>query len=264
MYRGFNLIVEEEIDFNLSYHRKGAEIYKILKKSVEPKLKEYTLPEGTIDGKKIMQDWFPEVKAHIFLSHSHKDFKNAMYIAGALYTEFKILTFIDSAVWGYSNQLLKIIDDKYCVSTGGETYDYNSRNYSTSHVHLMLSSALNKMIDNCEAVFFLNSNNSVTTKSITEKTNSPWIFSEINTSKIIRKRTPNRLRELTKTFSSTISLNESQRSQLRIEYELELSHFTDLSYYGFNNWLNSFSSNPNDALDELYDRYPIDSKFLNK
>lgn len=263
MYRGFNLTIENELDFHLLYHKAGLEIFEKLKKSVQPKLKEYILPEGTLNGNKIMEDWFPEVKSHIFLSHSHRDLKNAIYIAGAFYTEFKILTFIDSAVWGYSNELLKIIDDKYCKNTIGETYDYNSRNYSTSHVHLMLSSALNKVIDNCEVIFFLNTPNSVTIKSIIEKTNSPWIFSEINTTKIIRKDTPNRLRKLTKMFSSTIMLNESQKSQLRIEYELELSHFTDLNLYQFNRWLKSNASNPNEALDELYSQHPIDSKFLN-
>lgn len=263
MYRGFNLKIENELNTHL-YHKTGLEILEKLKNSVQPKLRNYILPEGTLDGNRIMEDWFPEVKTHIFLSHSHSDFKNAIYIAGALYTKFKVLTFIDSTVWGYSNELLKNIDDKYCKSESGETYDYNSRNYSTTHVHLMLSSALNKMIDNSEAVFFLNSSNSVSTRTITEKTNSPWIFSEINTSKIIRKKTPVRLRRITKSFSDKVVLNESQRSQLRIEYELELSHLTDLSYFQFNLWLQSQDSDPEEALNELYRQHPIDAKFLIK
>lgn len=261
MYRGFNLRIENELEYT-QYHKTGLEIFEKLKKSVEPRLKNYVLPEGTLDGNKIMDDWFPEVKSHIFLSHSHRDVKNAIYLAGILYTKFKILTFIDSTVWGYCNELLKQIDDRYCKSESGETYDYNNRNYSTSHVHLMLSSSLNKMIDNSETIFFLNSSNSVSTKTITEKTNSPWIFSEINTSKIIRKKTPVRLRRLTKSFSDTIVLSESKRSELRIDYELELSHFTNLSLYQLNNWLNSNCHNPEDALDELYRQHPIDSKFL--
>ncbi len=263
MYRGFNLKIENELEIH-QYHKVGLEILENLKNSVEPRLKSYILPDGVLDGNKIMNDWFPEVKSHIFLSHSHKDFKNAIYIAGALYSKFKILTFIDSTVWGYSNELLKLIDNKYCKSESGETYDYNKRNYSTSHVHLMLSSALNKMIDNSESIFFLNTSNSVSTHSITEKTNSPWIFSEISTSKIIRKKTPVRLRKMTKSFSDTIMLNESQRSQLRIEYDLELSHLTELSLYQFNNWLNSNCYSPENALDKLYSLHPINSKFLIK
>lgn len=263
MYRGFNLRINNELEYT-EYHKTGLEIFEKLKNYVQPKLKNYVLSEGTLDGNRIMDDWFPEVKSHIFLSHSHSDIKNAIYISGVLYSKFKILTFIDSCVWGYSNELLKIIDNKYCKSESGETFDYDSRNYSTSHVHLMLSSALNKMIDNSEAVFFLNSSNSVSTRTITEKTNSPWIFSEINTSKIIRKKTPIRLRKITKSFSDAVMLNESQRSQLRIEYELELSHLTDLSLYQFNVWLQSYCHSPEDALDKLYTQHPIDSKFLIK
>lgn len=263
MYRGFNLNIENKLEFT-HYHSTGLEVYKKLKESVQPRLKEYILPEGTLDGNKIMNDWFPEVKSHIFLSHSHKDLENAVYIAGILYSKFKILTFVDSTVWGYCNELLKLIDDKYCKSASGETYDYNSRNYSTSHVHLMLSSSLNKMIDNSEAIFFLNSSNSISTKAVTEKTNSPWIFSEINTSRIIRKRTPVRLKKLTKSFSDTVILSESERSELRIEYELELSHFTVLSLFHFNNWIKSNCHNAEDALDELYRQHPINSKFLLK
>lgn len=263
MYRGFNLKIEDELEIH-QYHEIGLELLEILQKSVQPILKNYILPEGTLDGNKIMEDWFPEVKSHIFLSHSHKDFKNAIYIAGALYSKFKIFTFIDSTVWGYSNELLRIIDNKYCKSETGETYDYNSRNYSTTHVHLMLSAALNKMIDNSESVFFLNTSNSVSTRTITEKTNSPWIFSEISTTKVIRKRTPDRLRKITKSFSDTITLSESQRSQLKIEYELELSHLTDLTFYHFESWLNSTCFSPEDALDKLYSQHPIHSKFLIK
>lgn len=263
MYRGFNLKIEDELEIH-QYYETGLVIFENLKKAVQPELKNYVLPEGNLDGNKIMEDWFPEVKSHIFLSHSHKDFKNAINIAGALYSKFKIFTFIDSTIWGYSNDLLRIIDNKYCKSESGETYDYNSRNYSTSHVNLMLSSALNKMIDNSESVFFLNTSNSVSTRTITEKTNSPWIFSEINTTKIIRKRTPIRLREITKSFSDTITLNESQRSQLKIEYELELSHLTDLNLNQFLSWLNSTSYSPEGALDKLYSQHPINSKFLIK
>lgn len=263
MYRGFNLKIEDELEYT-QYHATGLEIYKKLQDSVQPRLKNYVLPEGTLDGNKIINDWFPEVESHIFLSHSHQDLKNAVYIAGILYSKFNILTFIDSTVWGYCNELLKLIDNKYCKNESDEIYDYNKRNYSTSHVHLMLSSSLNKMIDNSEAIFFLNSSNSVSTRTITEKTNSPWIFSEINSSKIIRKKTPIRLRRLTKSFSDTVILSESKRSQLKIEYELELSHFTDLSLFQFNNWVSSNCNDYEDALDELYRQHPIDSKFLIK
>lgn len=261
MYRGFNLKLEDELN-DKDYYSIGVELFKILTKEIRPKLKGYILPDGILDGNKIMDDWFPEFNTHVFLSHSHLDRKKALAFAGALLVEFEIITFIDSTVWGYSNELLKMIDDEYCKNVVGENYNYDSRNYSTSHVHLMLSSALNRMIDNSEAIFFLNSSNSVSTRNITEKTNSAWIFSEINTSKIINKKTPNRLKKLTKAFSDTIMLSESKRSDLRIEYELELSHFTRLNENQFYRWLNTPSSSPENALDKLYMQNPINSKFL--
>lgn len=261
MYRGFNLKIENSYKIG-SFHKVGLELHKKLVDSVQPKLKNYILPEGTLDGNKIIEDWFPEVKSHIFLSHSHKDMEDAIYLAGILYHRFKILTFIDSTVWGYSNDLLKIIDDIYCRSENGETYDYSKRNYSTSHVNLMLSSALHNMIDKSEAIFFLNSTNSITSKGIVDKTNSPWIFSEINTSKTIRKQTPIRLRTKTKVFSEKVLMSESQNRQLNIEYELELSHLMVLNQFKLNSWLVSDNLTPETALDELYRQNPIESKFL--
>lgn len=57
------------------------------------------------------------------------------------------------------NDLLREIDEKYCRHSNGTSFDYDKRNYSTSHVHMMLSIALSRMIDKCESVFFLNSEN---------------------------------------------------------------------------------------------------------
>lgn len=58
---------------------------------------------------------------------------------------------------GVCRQFIKKIDDKYCVSyINKENYDYKKRNYSTSHVHTMLTVALSKMIDKTECIFFIN------------------------------------------------------------------------------------------------------------
>jgi hypothetical protein len=118
------------------------------------------------------------------------------------------------------------------------------------------------MIDSSECIFFLNSPNSISTKTeLTQKTNSPWIFSEISTTQIIRKQTPKRLERETKLFSAK-NLNENQRSILSIEYELELSHLTDISYQEFNIWSQNQTENAEEALDSLYKQFPIKPKFL--
>ena len=59
-------------------------------------------------------NWFPQIKADIFISHSHKDEDLALALAGWLKVSFGLTAFIDSCVWGYANDLLKMIDYKYC------------------------------------------------------------------------------------------------------------------------------------------------------
>lgn len=262
MYRGFNLEIDSKFETG-KYHQAGVEIYKILKNHVQPCLDKYLLDNGSLDGDKIMADWFPEMECHIFLSHSHKDLETALYIAGLLYLRLEIIVFIDSTVWGYANNLLRKIDNKYCYNTTSKTYDYNLRNYSTSHVHLMLSTALNNMIDKTECVFFLNTPNSVSTKKITEKTFSPWIFSEINTSRIVRKKTPSRLQKQFKMYSEKDILSENKRSELQIEYQLELSHLVKLSLQDLLIWTNQSQFKEEKALDNLYRINPLSKKFRN-
>ena len=263
MYRGFNLKIPTDID--KSAIGIGRQILKINNDNVKKSLDSFLLDNGSLDGTKIMEQWFPEIKSHIFLSHSHKDEEKALAIAGMLYEEFKIWTFIDSTVWGYSNKLLKKIDDKYCLQPNGQMYDYDKRNYSTAHVHLMLSTALNKMIDLNECLFFLNSPNSISTSTeISQKTNSPWIFSEIATTKIIRKQTPQRLKRETRLFSTddVKMMNESALIRLNVEYDVELSHLTTLRASDLLKWYATFANSPEDALDNLYKQHPINQKFL--
>jgi hypothetical protein len=233
-------------------------MFETQRKDVEKKLNNFLLPNKSLSGTDIQNNWFPEIEADIFLSHSHLDKQTALILAGWLFENFKLKTFIDSSVWGYSNELLKIIDDAYCRNPSGETYSYEKRNYSTSHVHLMLSAALNKMIDNCECIFFLNSPNSISSNADTEMTASPWIYTEIAITKTIQKKTPERIKLETRAFSKGGEiLNES----LRIEYELELSHLSEINFDVIKNLENKSITSPQAALDELYKFRPINAKF---
>jgi hypothetical protein len=261
MYRGFNLEIPEKLNAE-KYYGIGNNIFKKSSQKFFNKIKSLIELEGIINGNQVINDWFPKTDSHIFLSHSHKDQKKAITLAGILYDKFKIKTFIDSCIWGNSNELLKVIDDHFCKNEENGNYSYEKRNYSTSHVHLMLSSALNQTIDNNECLFFLNTPNSVSaTDSVNSKTYSSWIFSEITTSQIIRKKTPDRLKQEKKIFSSKERLSESARSQLIIEYELELNHLQKLKLSDLDNWFDYRSSNPKTALDRLYSLYPIKRKF---
>lgn len=256
MYRGFNIECEDS-SINNTYYQIGNEIQNAKKEEIKKKFKQYFIDNHKLNGRDIMNEWFPKKDYHIFLSHSHKDLKLALSIAGKLKEEHGLDVFVDSNVWLNSNDLLKIIDNEFCKNTYNTNYNYDARNYSTSHVHMMLMNSLNSTINSSEALFFLNTPNSISAKEvIKQETFSPWIFAEIETSKIINKITPKRLFRKTRMFSELqkgyVSLNESANRELQISYELELGHLADLNSYEFESWINGFYSSPENALDSLY------------
>ena len=264
MYRGFNLEYDQSIDSNI-YTSKGIEIYQDIREKLIDKAEQIISYDGIIDGNEVIKTWFPAIECDIFLSHSHKDKYKAIALAGLLWENFGLKTFIDSTIWGFSDDLLKILDNRYCLHENGENYSYEKRNYSTSHVHMMLNSALNKMIDNCEAVFFLNTPNSISpNNTIKNSTNSPWIFSEIATTQIIQKKTPARLKPETRMFSNKTQLSESAREQLTVEYQMDLNHLTKIDYYSIVLWINQAKDSNKNPLDILYSTYPLKEKYYLK
>jgi len=265
MYRGFNLEIKAK--GGGYFLEVGKKIFENQKRKIELNFEKYFIAENTLSAKLIMEDWFPIINSHVFLSHSHNDFNLALTIAGALKEKFNIDTFIDSTIWGNSNELLKKIDDKYCYNENSSTYIYENRNYSTTHVHLMLMSALTNMINQSECLFFLNTPKSTSiSEEIKNTTNSPWIFAELNTSKVINKITPERLLLFKRTYSDSLTkaetLNESENKKFEISYELELSHLETISENSFDDWLgNNYLMHPEKALDDLYRSFPINKKF---
>ena len=136
------------------------------------------------------EHWFPQIKADVFISHSHGDQADAVKLAGYLKSKCQVNSFIDSCVWGYSADLLRQIDEKYCWTDDKKhLFSYELRNCSTSHVHMMLSTALGMMIDTAECVIFMNTPNSIScADSIKNKTPSPWIYYELSMMSMIRRR----------------------------------------------------------------------------
>lgn len=145
---------------------------------------------GDISGDALKKHWFSSADTHVFISHSHQDRELALGLAGYLHS-MELAPFVDSLVWGDSSKLLRGIDEKFCKSAQGENFDYQKRNYSTSHVHMMLASALTEMIDRTDAVIFLNTPNSIRASSSSAPgdavTASPWIYHELVTTKIARE-----------------------------------------------------------------------------
>lgn len=258
MYSGFNFD-SSDLDyenFHHDYHRFGIELFENQKNIVIEELNSFTAPGGILKATDIQKNWFPQINSNIFISHSHADEKLAISLAGYLYNVFGLSSFIDSCVWGYSNELLKIIDNEYCYNHGTDTYNYSKRNSSTSHVHMILNSALSKMIDNSECILFLNSPNSIApdeTINRTSKTYSPWIFSEILLTQLIRKRKVSEHRK--RIFKSSRNFSAIDEA-LRVEYEFDLSHLNELSVKDIIEWQDEYSKvegmHPLDVLYKLH------------
>ena len=270
MYRGFKLNINDSIfaqfikgliplhDYLKGndtayefYYSKGKVLFDKQKRIITENLKQYVIGEsGVIDGTKLQNDWFPQINCDIFISHSHKDEDLAIALAGWLYEIFKLDSFIDSCIWGYADDLLKLIDEEHCKNAN-KSYNYKLRNYSTSHVHMMLYMALMQMIDKTECLFFLNTPNSICLDEIETCTLSPWIYSEIGISQMIEKNPPERY--ISKTFSVIENANISD--SVKFKYNLDLSHLECIDAVIFNQWAKR-ESQCEQALDLLYEIIP--------
>lgn len=225
MFAKFNLAVESE---ELSeFYEIGQANFKKYSRKMEENLKKFVLNEHSLDGKAIQDSWFStNEKFDIFLSHSHKDKTKIISIAGFLQEKLGLNSFIDSCLWGCSDDLLRMIDDTYCINPDESTYSYEKRNYTTSHVHMMLSIALMHMIDKCEAFFLISTSNSICLSEGLENrwTISPWIYHELSAASMLRCKRPER-------WHRKLIAQESVRQLPRFGYpvEEELRSFYDLS-----------------------------------
>lgn len=245
MYRGFNLTLGENFfDSFYDFVNLGRTHLARNKAQTEKQLMAYLYDDKTIDGTKLMKDWFPEIKADIFISHSHADEKLANALAGWLNSKFELKVFIDSNVWGYSSELLEKINYKYSNKRsdpeGGWLYTHSKCNLASQHVNIMLSTALQKMIDKTECVIFLNTDKSVKEKVYADncinETHSPWIYTEILCTQIIRKIIPDRLKKQELRHGENIYECASMQESLDIAYKLSLDHLTKINRDTLHSW----------------------------
>lgn len=261
MFKGYKL---SKVDFseNLDYfYEMGLGIFNLQKKNVEKTLDAFFLSDKSLDADKIVNSWFPEINANVFISHSHKDEKEVIALAGWLFTNFNIVSFIDSCIWGYGNELIKILDNQYSWKDKARNlYYYKKVLVSTSHVHMMLSTALNSMIDKTECLIFYDTPNSIQSFEEKDKTESPWIYSEIAFSETVRLSFPVRL--VTPIFESKTFSAEgigTLEKSLRVKYNANTKHLKKISSNHLNLWLESGTfTNAEDALDKFYElTFPI-------
>lgn len=261
MYAKFNLAISEI--HRLKTFSESRPIYGIesinideAKKAIRPNLKAlvkgYTSAENVIDGNALKDYIFPtgeDGNYDVFISYSHKDTDDAIFLASWLEQKCGLRVFLDYYVWGSADSLLKEIDDHYCKQKDGR-YNYHRRNYSTSHVHAMLSMAIMDIINNTECCIFINSGQSIHLPSLrktsTAKTLSPWIYEENKMMSLL----PSRLvRREVKYFSVLKkSILSDSLDKLLMTHRVDLTGFKKLSCEN----LKEMRGKGTSGLDELY------------
>ena len=241
MFVGFNLKINKDFfslpEETLSEYKKiGVNHLNEYKKNFESDLKKFIIEKNTISGTELEEEWFPQIKADVFISHSHIDEDLALALAGWLNKNFKLNCFVDSVVWGYSNDLLEILNSKYSnkrkKNDGGYVYSHNSCNKVAQHVNMMLNVALHKMIDKTEIIILLNTSNSIEKFEDKEmnRTYSPWLYSELVCSELIRKNPLENYR------LKAMLENEQADEQLKVVYNAPVEHLVDLSEKDLVGW----------------------------
>lgn len=269
MFSGFNLKLNESFftgkpkDFYF-YRTNGENHLKYESDRIKKNL-ELFIKNDSINGSKLQNEWFPKIKADVFISHSHQDCDLANALAGWINEEFGLKVFIDSNIWGHSNKLLKNINSKYSNMRvnplGGYLYDYSSCCAASQHVNMMLSVALQQMIDNTECIILLNTNNSVNVfDNNNDKINttySPWIYSEIICSEIIRKKPLWYYRN----YHSLKNMHEDATPRnlfysLLISYDVNLEHLIEIEQEKLDQWLETYINKK-----DKYKFYPLDALY---
>lgn len=249
MYRGFSLTNLDDSCFS-AYLTDGRPGHDVRKAAVRNAIASFRRLDGSIDGSRLAADWFPELDCDVFISHAHKDSDLAIGLAGFLKYEFQLESFVDSGIWGCADDLLKMIDDEYCYQKERGTYSYSKRNRTTSHVHMMLSSALAKMINKCECIIFLNTPEAISADSYINEsiTESPWIYTELSMVSLIAKRSKDEHRS-TSLEKSVARADES----IRIHYGVDLGHLTSIGVKELDSWHQTKNLLPSaNSLDILY------------
>jgi len=247
MYRGFQLLPDTE-DFS-DWVTEGEAVYDQARRAVRPALHELLRPGNIISADDMREAWFPALNADVFISHSHSDAEIAKGLVGWLDGVFGLRAFVDSLVWGYAPDLLRQIDNEFCLLDGGPSYDYSKRNRSTSHVHAILASALTQMLDKTECVIFLRTPQSIDAGEIageqTPATASPWIFHELAMTKWIRKSAPARLAGMEK-------VAKRRDESYQVQYSVKLDHLPVMHPGHLVRWRDAWRARGGHALDVLY------------
>lgn len=263
MYKGYRFSTAGEL---LSHYASCAEWYKRIgrdqKDTAQKAIQEKILSgKWVIDGAGTESDWFPQLKKHVFISHSHKDEDVALLVAGVLKDRLGIDAFVDSAAWGCYRELARRL---YETARGRYAYLSSSqedllRSSATEHAHCMLSKSLIQMMDRCECMFFLDTKASVDFGNIGNSeysTFSPWIYTEIEASRVLRRHKYQRsfVKDATESLKS-FALDAAPR--VEVVYPLNLKHLDKLSPQMLFQWVTKAEKSKRLLKDDQYRPYKL-------
>lgn len=258
MFSCFDLDFSDSGYFVTNYYSKDLLYVEENEKKIKDEFDTFIMDDGSIDGTLLQENWFKSLSFDVFISHSHKDNKKAIALAGWLKSELGLSSFVDTCFWGYADNLLKTINDKYNIKriekNGEKIYSHKKANYASSHVHMMLATSINKMMMNCECIIFINSNNSIIKSDYSDDTSSPWIYLENYLANSMKQTIPDRFKK-TLRHDASFSLNES--NDLLIKYKLEFNNFIKISKYDLILWKDEYTNSNEHPLNVLYRRFEI-------
>lgn len=263
MYKGYHFSMANEL---LPHYFLRAEEYKRIgraQKEVAQKVIQEKILSGkwVIAGDKTESEWFPQLKKHVFISHSHKDEDAALLVAGLLKDRLGIDAFVDSAAWGCYRGLAKCL---YEVAKRGypnitSQQDTQLRMSATEHAHCMLSKSLIQMMDRCECLMFLDTPASVGLHNINiagSSTFSPWIYTEIEASRVLRRYMyPRSMLKAANESLRSFAMDEAPRVQ--VVYPLNLEHLEKLAPRMFAQWVADAEEKKRRLADDRYRPYRL-------
>lgn len=214
--------------------------------------------DGIIDGTELMNDWFPANEPyHVFISHSHADEETAFALANWLHKEFKIRSFVDSAIWGDMTNLLRKLNDQYTKNDSSNTYDYDSTLYNAANVHQMLTSALDEVIYKSQCFFFIGSDNSLDDINFKNKgkdatTFSSWIMHELKMFRFVQKEPIITESAGLEALDDTMLL-EKAANRVHFTYNADLENLIPIDENVLLDWVNNCDQKGNGALIALHD-----------
>ncbi|MDF3983069.1 hypothetical protein P3W24_12265 [Luteibacter sp. PPL201] len=236
MLNGFKLSLDN-VDPFADWIKDGREILESTWPKKSRELDDF-IAKGVLDGDAIKGKWFQKTNAHVFISHAHANESQALGLAGFLWKKLGLLPFVDSLIWGDQTELQSRIDRKYCwTDNKKETFNYDKRNYSTSHVHMMLATSLTAAMDSCECLIFLDTPKSISIADADAPdlgkvaTESPWIYHELMTSSVLERKADERRPELKLAMESHrvhASDGAGIDEPLRVAYRAPVKHLSQM------------------------------------